>query len=222
MLEFEKKCGKIAFSTNDDRCKMFKDIKFKNCIISFIGSAILAFGLYNIHSFAGVTEGGALGATLLLQYWFSVSPAVSSLVFNIICYAFGWKTLGRKFLIYSAVSTIGFSAVYKVCECFEPLFPWLSKMPLIAAIMGAVFVGVGVGLCVRMGGAPTGDDALAMALSKLLKTKIQWIYLVLDIIVLGASLTYLPLSKIGFSLISVILSGQIVGFFQNYKIKKEA
>ncbi len=199
--------------------KLFKDIKLKNCILSLFGSAILAFGLYNIHSFAGVTEGGALGATLLLQYWFSVSPALSSLVFNIICYAFGWKTLGRKFIIYSAVSTIGFSGIYKLCENFEPLFPRLANMPLTAAIAGAVFVGVGVGLCVRMGGAPTGDDALAMALSKLLKTKIQWIYLILDIIVLAASLTYLPWQKVGFSLLSVILSGQLVGLFQN---KKEA
>ncbi len=198
---------------------MLKGIKLKNCIVSLIGSIILAFGIYNIHSFAGVTEGGALGATLLLQYWFSISPAVSSFIFNIACYAFGWKTLGRKFIIYSVVSTVGFSSVYKICEHYEPLFPWLINMPLIAAIMGAVFVGVGVGLCVRMGGAPTGDDALAMSLAKLLKTKIQWIYLVLDIIVLGASLTYLPLSKVGFSLLSVILSGQLVGLLQN---KKEA
>ena len=196
---------------------MLKDIKTKNCIVSLIGSIILAFGLYNIHSFAGVTEGGALGATLLLQYWFSISPAVSSLVFNIVCYAFGWKTLGREFIIYSVVSTAGFSLCYKICEQFEPLFPWLINTPFLAAVLGAVFVGVGVGLCVRMGGAPTGDDALAMALSKLLKTKIQWIYLVLDIIVLAASLSYLPWQKVGFSLISVILSGQLVGILQNKK-----
>lgn len=201
---------------------MFKDIKIKNCIISLTGSIILAFGLYNIHSFAGVTEGGALGATLLLQYWFSISPSVTNLVFNIICYAFGWKTLGRKFMIYSIVSTAGFSLSYKICEQFEPLFPWLLNTPLTAAILGAVFVGAGVGLCVRMGGAPTGDDALAMALAKLLKTKIQWIYLVLDVIVLALSLTYLPVSKVGFSLLSVIISGQLVGLFQNCKFKKEA
>ena len=36
------------------------------CFLALAGSAILAFGLYNVHSFSNVTEGGVLGMTLLL------------------------------------------------------------------------------------------------------------------------------------------------------------
>ena len=39
-----------------------KNITLKNCAITLLGSFILAFGLYNVHSISGVTEGGVLGA----------------------------------------------------------------------------------------------------------------------------------------------------------------
>ena len=190
---------------------LFRDIKFKYIIIAFVSSIVLAFGLYNVHATADITEGGMLGLTLLLDYWFGITPAISSFIFNVICYLIGWKVLGRKFIIYSIVATFGFSASYKVFELFPPIYPNIYEYPLIASILGAVFVGVTIGICVKIGGAPTGDDALAMSISKLGKIKIEWIYLIMDIIVLGLSLTYIPVLRIVYSLISVIISGQLVG-----------
>ena len=87
-------------------------------------------------------------------------------------------------------------------------------MPLLASIVGSIFVGVGSGLCVRVGGATSGDDALAMSLSRVTKIKIQWIYLASDLIVLLLSLSYIPLRRIAYSLLTVILSGQIIGLLQ--------
>ena len=73
---------------------MFSLIRPRQCVENVIGSAILAFGLYQVHSFAGVTEGGVLGLTLLLHHWLHLSPAVSGLVLNIACYGLGWRLLG--------------------------------------------------------------------------------------------------------------------------------
>ncbi|MBR4869323.1 MAG: YitT family protein [Oscillospiraceae bacterium] len=195
--------------------------KIAYCAAALLGSGILAFGIYEIHAISAVTEGGVLGLTLLLDHWFGISPAVSGLVLNLLCYGFGWRMLGKRFLFYSAVSAGGFSLVYGLLERTEPLWPQFSHMPLAAALLGAVFVGVGVGLCVRAGGAPTGDDALAMSLSRLLKTKIQYVYLVSDLAVLLLSLSYIPWQRIGYSLLTVILSGQIIGWLQKEKADKE-
>lgn len=183
-------------------------------LIALAGSAILAFGLYNVHAVSGVTEGGVLGLVLLLNYWLDLSPAVTGLVLNGACYALGWRVLGKKFLGYSIIAGVGFSVFYAVFEQFDPLWPRLAECPLPAAVIGAAFVGVGVGLCVRVGGAPGGDDALAMSLSRLLGIRIQWIYLLCDLIVLGMSLSYIPLKRIVWSLLTVILSGQIIGLVQ--------
>ena len=198
-----------------------KNITLKNCAITLLGSFILAFGLYHVHSISGVTEGGVLGATLLLEHWTGISPAVTGGIMNVLCYVLGWKLLGKEFIAYSALATVGFSGMYKICEQFPHLWPGLADMPLVAALVGALFVGVGAGLCVRIGGAPSGDDALAMSISHATGWKIQWVYLLSDLIVLVMSLSYIPVRRIGYSLFTVLLSGQLIGFVQNFNRTQE-
>ena len=198
-----------------------KNITFKKCAITLLGSFILAFGLYHVHSISGVTEGGVLGATLLLEHWTGISPALTGGIMNVLCYVLGWKLLGKEFIAYSALATVGFSGMYRICEQFPHLWPGLADMPLAAALVGALFVGVGAGLCVRIGGAPSGDDALAMSISHATGCKIQWVYLLSDLIVLVMSLSYIPVRRIGYSLFTVLLSGQLIGFVQNFNRTQE-
>lgn len=187
---------------------------FRPCLLNLLGCTIQAFGLYHIHSFSGVTEGGVLGLTLLFDHHFGISPSVTSFIMNALCYLLGWKVLGSRFIGYSIVSGVGFSCFYALFETMEPIWPQLADMPLCASIVGALFIGVGAGLCVRVGGAPGGDDALAMSLHHLTHIGIQWIYLASDLIVLVLSATYLPLDRLAFSVLTVILSGQIIGLMQ--------
>ena len=191
-------------------------MRIQKVLLSVVGGGILAFGLYNVHSLSGVSEGGALGLMLLLEHWLGLSPAWSGLLINFGCYAFGFRTLGRRFLFWSALSGGSFSLIYAVFERLPRLWPGLAGMPLGAAIVGALFVGVGVGLCVRAGGAPTGDDALAMGLSARFAVPIERVYLLTDLMVLALSLSYLPIGRIACSLLTVTLSGKIIGFIQRF------
>lgn len=200
---------------------MLPRLKRKNCVILLLGSAIQAFGIYNIHALSQVTEGGAIGLTLLLHHWFGVSPAISSLVLNLACFAFGWKTLGKDFLVYSLLSIITYSGCYGLLECFPPLWPNIGTFPLIAALIGAIFIGVGVGLCVRAGGSTAGDDALAMSFSHRFGWPIERVYLISDLAVLLLSLSYIPARRIVYSLLTAILSGQIIGLIQKIKLPKK-
>lgn len=183
-------------------------------LTALLGSAILAFGLCHIHAHAAVTEGGALGLSLLLHHHFAISPAITSLLLNVIFYLFGLRTLGREFLYYSAVSAGGFSLFYALFELLPPFLSEAAAHPLFAATVGALFVGLGCGLAVRAGGAPSGDDALAMALSARLRIDIRLVYLLSDLAVLALSLTYIPIGTILWSLLTVLLSGQLVGLVQ--------
>ncbi|MBQ2960286.1 MAG: YitT family protein [Oscillospiraceae bacterium] len=192
----------------------------KKVCIALLGSAVQAFGLYNVHAVSGVTEGGILGLTLLLWQWFDISPSISSLILNGICYLIGFFVLGKSFIVLSAISGIGFSIIYRVLEIWPPLWPALADMPFAAAVLGAVFIGVGVGLCVRVGAAPGGDDALAMSVNKLSGMKLSSFYFISDAIVLGLSLSYIPLQRIVWSLLTVVLSGQIIDIIARMKIKK--
>lgn len=198
-----------------------RNLRAKNIIVALIGSAILAFGLYNVHSISNVTEGGVLGLTLLLHYWLNISPAISGFIMNAACYILGWKTLGSEFIVYSLISSVGFSAFYKVFEFFPPFYPGFADHPLLASIVGAIFVGVGVGLCVRVGAASGGDDALSMSISHITGAKLETVYLVSDLVVLIASLSYIPFRRIVYSLLTVIISGQFIGIISRFGQKKE-
>ncbi len=201
---------------------MLSLLKPKKCAMALLGSAILAFGLYNVHALSGVTEGGVLGMTLFLHHWFNISPAVSGFLMNMACYLMGWRLLGREFVAYSIVAGGGFSVFYAICEQFDPLWPQLAEMPVAAALLGALFVGVGVGLSVRSGGAPGGDDALAMSISHLTHWNIQWAYLLSDLVVLALSATYIDLGRLACSLMTVLLSGQLIGFVQRFKLPRRS
>lgn len=199
---------------------MFRSLTPKSVFLSLVGSAILAFGLYHIHSFSGVTEGGQLGLSLLLNHWFRISPALTTAVVNTICYWIGWKTLGKPFIAHSAVATAGFSVTYWICQQFPPLFPNLAEHPLAAALLGALFVGFGCGLCVRMGGAVCGDDGLVMSISQKWRIKIEYVYFFFDFLILALSLSYIPVRRILYSLLTVILSSKLIGLVQRFQFPK--
>ena len=55
---------------------------------------------------------------------------------------------------------------------------------------------------------------MAMSLSHLTGIPIQNIYLVSDLTVLILSLSYIPFRRIAYSLLTVILSGQLIGLIQ--------
>ena len=77
-------------------------------------------------------------------------------------------------------------------------------------MLGALFVGVGVGLVIRQGASAGGDDALALSISKVTGWRVGRCYLFTDLTVLALSLTYIPVVKIAFSLITVTISSAVI------------
>ena len=188
-------------------------------LIIVLGACILSFGLYNIHERTGVTEGGVLGMTLLLQHWFGLSPAITSPVMDIACYLLAWHFLGNAFAKYAVAASLAFAASHALWEQFPPLLPDLSAFPMAAAILGALFVGLGVGLVVRIGGACGGDDALALTIAHVSRWPIFRCYLFTDLAVLLLSLTYIPFARIVYSLVTVTISSVVIGRVQRLGVR---
>ncbi len=136
----------------------YKGLKAALCSYGMlvVGTAVLAFGLYNIHRQSNITEGGVLGLVLFLNHWLGVSPAVISPVLDITCYLIGFRFLGGTFARRSLVATLSFAGWYALLEQFPPLLPSMAAHPVVAAVCGGCFVGLGVGLAVRAGGPARG------------------------------------------------------------------
>ena len=94
-----------------------------------------------------------------------------------------------------------------------------ADKPLIAAILGGLFVGIGAGLIVRRGGASGGDDALALILHQVTGWKISRSYFFTDFVVLMLSISYIPLRNIFFSLLTVTLSSAVIELLQKSRQK---
>ena len=197
-----------------DECGQVFTLRRILCIL--LGTAICSFGIYNIHRQTGVTEGGVLGMIVLLNYWFDISPSILSVSLDLLCYALAFRRLGLRFLIISGVSSLSLSMFFRIWESFPPMLPNFYDRPLIAAVLGALFIGVGVGVVIRNGGSCSGDDALALFISNVTGWRISRAYLITDFTVLALSLSYIPFSRILYSLITVTLSSYIIDFIQHY------
>ena len=185
-----------------------------------IGTAILSFGIYNIHQQTSITEGGVLGMIVLVNHWFGIPSSGISPILDLTCYALAFKYLGKDFIKFSVFSTLSLAGFFKLWESFPPILPNFSDSPLIAAILGGIFVGVGVGLIVRQGGSSGGDDALALSISKVTGWRISRAYLITDLTVLTLSLSYISVKRIVFSLITVTLSSWIIERIQEFDSSK--
>ena len=189
----------------------------RKILLILLGAMICTFGIHNIHQRTHITEGGMIGLMLLVERWLNISPAYITPVLDISCYLLACKFLGGRFIKISIVSTACVSGFYKIWELFPPMLPDLSAHPPTAAVLGGMFVGIGVGLIVRQGGSSGGDDALALTISHTLRWRLSRAYLFTDLTVLILSLSYIPLRRIVFSLITVTISSCLIDLVKDYK-----
>ena len=202
------------------RNKITEGLTWKKIFLIILGAGICTFGIHNIHQRTGITEGGVIGMMLLVERWLGISPSAITSVLDISCYLLAFKYLGGQFIKISMISTLSVSLFYKFWELFPPMLPDLSEYPLAAAVAGGLFVGIGVGIIVRQGGSSGGDDALALTISRVTHWRLSRSYLFTDLVVLGLSLTYIPVFRIAFSLITVTISSFLIDLVQNYGKEK--
>ena len=200
--------------------RILSGLSWKRILFIIIGAMICSFGIHNIHQQTGITEGGVIGLMLFIEHWIRISPALITPVLDAACYLLAFKYLGGRFIKISAISTLSVSFFYKVWEQFPHMLPDLSAYPLAAAVLGGIFVGVGVGLIIRQGGSSGGDDALALTISHVTHMRLARAYLFTDLVVLGLSLSYIPVSRIIFSVITVTISSFLIDRIQDFGRRK--
>ncbi len=174
----------------------------------------MAFTVVNIHMQADITEGGILGLTLFLYKMFNLDPSYISPVLDFMCFAAGISLFGKNFLKKTAIASVSFALFYKIFLSLGAFIPTLYDFPIIAAIVGGIGIGIGCGLVVTEGGAAGGDDALALMLSHKFKINISKAYLFSDVVILALSLTYIPIGRIFFSLLTTFVSSILIGQFE--------
>ncbi|KAF6636789.1 YitT family protein [Paenibacillus sp. LX16] len=183
-----------------------------------LGTAIYAFGLLYFIIPSKLMEGGITGITLLLNYAFSISPSLSTLLLNIPLFLIGWKMLGGKQILYTGV---GIGSLTFFLWLYEKMihFGWMGTFQtehdfILSSLYAGVTLGAGLGIVFRFGGTTGGSDIIARILNRKFGWSMGRILLVIDIVIIGASLLYIPKEKILYTLVAVFIASKIIDFIQ--------
>ncbi|MFD1392070.1 YitT family protein [Lacticaseibacillus jixianensis] len=176
-----------------------------------VGCALYAFGLVTVNIANHLAEGGITGITLLIRFWWHIDPAYSTLILNVPLIIVGYKFLGKRALAYTVYGTVMLS-----------VFLWLwQRLPVsldihhdlfIAGVMAGLFGGIGSGLIYRRGGTTGGSDVIARILEKQTGIPMGRSLLGFDVVVLLASLSYLNLERMMYTLLASYVFSRIVDF----------
>lgn len=189
----------------------------KSAINIIIGMFILSFGLTNIHSPFSISEGGVLGSILLIHHWTNIDMSIISIVLDLTCYAIAFRYFGLQFILKSLTASFVLSIFLTFWSSLPLLLDILRPYPIVAAIIAGLTVGIGVGIAMRSGVSSGGDDALAMVISKKFKVKLSYAYMFTDFTILVLSLSYIPVTRIFNSLITVTVSSFTIDKIVNFK-----
>ncbi|MBF2474459.1 YitT family protein [Listeria seeligeri] len=192
---------------------MLKTLRTKNICFIMLGTAIYAFGLVNFNIANNLGEGGLAGVTLFLLHFFQIDPAYSNLVLNIPLFLLGWRVLGNRALIYTGIGTVSLSLFLWIFQRIPYTLDLHNDLLLVALFAGG-FSGVGLGLVFRYGGTTGGSDIIAKLLNHTKGISMGRILFAIDAIVLIASLSYLDMRQVMYTLVAVFIGSRVIDFVQ--------
>jgi len=135
-----------------------------NLLLIAVGSAVTAVGINAFLVPHRFLSSGVSGLSQLLSYMTPVSLAVYIILLNIPIFIFGWRYVGRVFVIGSVVGLLTLSAALYATEWMAGM-GWAPER-LLSAIIGGALSGGGTGLVFRANSSHGGIDILAAAIKR--------------------------------------------------------
>lgn len=135
--------------------------RIKKVIFVLLGSAVTALGLQFFLLPNHMLDGGVTGVSIIAAHLSGIPLGVFLILFNLPFVYLGYRKLGKEFAAYSTVGIIALALLTSVH------FPHgFTETPILAAVFGGMFVGIGVGLVVRYGGIIDGADTIAVLIDR--------------------------------------------------------
>lgn len=153
--------------------QLIQDAFFMVLGILFAGVALKGFLVPN-HFF----DGGVTGISLLVHEIYHYNLAVLIIVFNIPLMVAGYFSVGKRFALRMLVSVL----LLGICLELLPNFA-LTADKLLISIFGGAFLGIGIGLVMRVGAALDGIEVIALYTLKRTSFTITEIILGINILI---------------------------------------
>ncbi|NMM52375.1 YitT family protein [Paenibacillus aquistagni] len=166
----------------------------------------LAINLFVIPNEFG--EGGVTGVTIILYYLFQWSPSLVNLILNAILLVIGYKFLDKQTTIYTIIAVL----LHSLALHLTAGWTIASDEPIINAIFGGIFSGVGLGLIIRVGGTTAGSTIIARILHKYLEWNVSYALLLVDLIVVFCSYFIIGAQSLMFTIVMLFIATKVMDF----------
>ncbi len=178
----------------------------RNLLLIGIGSSICALAVNGILIPHRFVSGGVTGLVLIVVTLTKGLPfAPLYFLFNIPLYALAYRTVGKRFFVYSVVGLLSFTAAASWLKYTIPL-----DDTLLAALLGGILFGAGTGIILRSYGSSGGTDILSIILLKRFSISLGTTILTVNIIVLTLVGILFSLKTVLYTLIYIYVSSRLV------------
>ncbi|WP_318350323.1 YitT family protein [Aquipluma nitroreducens] len=144
---------------------------------------VLSWNLFLIPS--QITGGGISGLAAVIFYSTKIPMGITYFVINVALIAIALKVLGSNFGVKTVFNMVALTLLFAIPQ---DLFPGaLIKDNFLAAVLGGMMGGVGIGIVFSRGGSTGGTDIIAMMINKYRNISPGRIILYCDVIIIGSS-----------------------------------
>lgn len=188
--------------------------QLKRLLLIAVGVAIYTFGFVKFNMANALAEGGVAGVTLIVHALYGINPAYSSLILNIPLFILGARILGKRSLALTIYGTVLLSFFIWFWQRV-PIHVTLENDMMLVAVVAGLFSGAGSGLVFRYGATTGGTDIIGRIAEEKLGLKLGQTLLFIDAVVLTASLIYIDLQHMLYTLVASFVYSQVLTIVQN-------
>lgn len=179
-----------------------------NIVFIILGILSAGMGLKGFLLSSRFIDGGVTGISMLLADVVGLPLSVWLIIINLPFIALGYRQVGKKFAIKSALAIAGLA----VCLVVIP-YPDVTSDKLLTAVFGGFFIGAGIGLAMRGGAVLDGTEIAALLVSKNSSLlKVGDVILILNIIIFLAAARYLGVESALYSILTYIAASKTIDF----------
>lgn len=182
--------------------------RFEDAMAFLTGTTINALALTLLSSL-GLVTGQVAGLAVLISYTSGWSFGWVFFLVNLPFYWFGYKRLGKKFMIKTliCVALVSFLIDWLPTQVsFADLTPWVG------ATLFGLLAGTGLLIVFRHGASLGGIGILALYIQDATGFKAGWVQYIFDAVLFTAALFILPLDKVGYSLLGAVVVNLVITF----------
>lgn len=170
-----------------------------------LGSLLVAIGINAFFVPQHFLDGGMIGIGLISHYWLDLKPGLTIVILSIPLYVLAYFL--DKNLFFKSIHGLWLSSL--LIDVLQPISENIYLIPILAALAGGVFVGVGIGLMLLAEAATGGTDLLAQLIGKSTGWNVGIIIFFIDTLVLLAGFSLIG----AYSFLHSLLAVSTVGFF---------